>query len=334
MRINSKQLIKNGDSKHELPIITGIKGKKIVFDTKYQPRNDVSLINNDVYDALLQLPDDSIDLVVTSPPYNIIKPYEQKLEFKEYIDWQTSIIKELVRITKSNGSVCWQVGNYIKDKEVFPLDIYFYDIFTKLGLKLRNRIIWHFSHGLHGKNRFSGRYETILWFTLSDEYTFNLPYEVRIDQKYPGKRSYKGPNKGKISGNILGKNPSDLWNTFRAEWEEEVWEIPNVKSHHPEKTIHSSQYPIELVERLILALTNEGDTILDPYVGVGTSLVASAYWDRKGIGIDKEKAYMDIAYERVVSALEGNLKRRPLGKPIYKPSGNEKVAQRPPEWDK
>jgi len=269
--------------------------------------------------------------VVTSPPYNIGKAYEERVEFREYLDWQKKVVEECVRILKPEGSVCWEVGNYVEEGEVFPLDVFFYGIFKGLGLKLRNRIIWHFGHGLHARKRFSGRYEVILWFTKSDHYVFNLD-AVRVPQKYPGKRAYKGPNKGKPSGHPLGKNPSDVWEIVLQDWEKEVWEIPNVKCNHPEKTIHPSQFPIELVERLVLALTNEGDMVFDPFVGVGSSIIAAILHGRRGVGVDKEKEYTDIAYKRILDALEGKLKRRPLGRPLYQPTGREKVSRVPPEW--
>jgi len=334
MRQNHKQLVHNGHSKYNLPIDTIINDKKIVYGTKYEENYDALLVNSDILDFL---DDDNslkdISLVTTSPPYNLLKPYEQKLDFDDYIAWQKEVISKIIKRMKPDGSICWQVGNYVFGKEIFPLDIYFYNIFKKMGLKLRNRIIWHFGHGLHASNRFSGRYETILWFSLSDNYAFNLPYEVRVDQKYPGKRAFKGPRKTQVTSNILGKNPSDLWDSFRAEWDEGIWNIPNVKYQHAEKTIHTSQYPIELVERLILALTNEGsDLVFDPFMGVGTTQVASCFWNRKTVGVDKERAYTDIAFERIVAALNGNLKRRPLGMPIFQPPGNCKVAQIPPEW--
>lgn len=168
------------------------------------------------------------------------------------------------------------------------MDIYYYEIFSKLGLKLRNRIVWHFGHGLHASSRFSGRYETILWFTKSDDYIFNLD-NVRVPSKYPGKLHYKGPNKGKPSGNPLGKNPSDVWEILKQDWDSCFWEIPNVKSNHPEKTDHPCQFPIELVERCVLALTNEESWILDPFGGVGTTVIASLKNNRRCVSVDKEK---------------------------------------------
>ncbi len=198
-------------------------------------------------------------------------------------------------------------------------------------MKLRNRIIWRFGHGLHASNRFSGRYETILWFTKSDNYIFNLD-DVRIPSKYPGKRHFKGPKKGELSGNPKGKNPSDVWDALIRDWEAEIWEIPNVKSNHPEKTVHPCQYPIELVERCILALTNNGSRILDPYVGVGSAVIAALKNNRNAVGIDKERKYIEIAIERIEKLNNGTLKIRPINRPIHKPSENNKIAKYPEDW--
>lgn len=231
----------------------------------------------------------------------------------------------------NNGSICWQVGNYVNKGEVFPLDIYYYQIFKKLGLKLRNRIIWHFGHGLHAQHRFSGRYETILWFTKSDNYIFNLD-DVRVPSKYPGKRHFKGPKKGQLSGNPRGKNPSDIWEIVVKDWKNELWNIPNVKSNHPEKTSHPCQYPIELVERCILALTNRNSWVLDPFSGVGSAIIAAIKNERNAIGIDKETEYCKIAEKRIEDLIDGKLKFRPINKVIHKPTKRDKIAQIPKEW--
>jgi DNA modification methylase len=225
------------------------------------------------------------------------------------------------------------VGNYLKDKEIFPLDFFFYDLFRQFGLRLRNRIIWHYGFGLHSKARFSGRYEVILWFTKGDDYTFNLD-GVRVRQKYPGKRAYKGIRNGQPTSNPRGMNPTDIWRILRRDWNEGVWDIPNVKANHPEKTAHPSQFPIELAERLVLALTNPGEVVLDPFVGVGSSIIAAILHGRKGLGVDKEKYYTTIAFNRIVQTLNGTLRKRQLGKPVMQPKGTERVATIPPEWKK
>jgi len=291
----------------------------------------IVLHSGDSYDFLKGLPSDIATLIISSPPYNIGKEYEIKTSIESYLKQQEPVIGELVRILRNDGSLCWQVGNFVENSEVFPLDIFYYDTFKSKGLKLRNRIIWHFGHGLHASKRFSGRYETILWFTKSDKYIFNLD-SVRVPAKYPGKTHFKGPNKGKPSGNPLGKNPSDVWEFISEEWEKQIWEIPNVKANHPEKTIHPCQFPIELVERCVLALTKDGDWMLDPYCGVGSALIAGLRHNRKVIGCDKEARYIQIAKGRISDYFSGTLRVRPLGTPIYVATGKEKVSQIPVEW--
>jgi len=156
---------------------------------------------------LTDVPAAAIQLIVTSPPYNIGKEYEKRLKLSHYIEQQARVIEECVRVLSPQGSICWEVGNYVEDGAIIPLDTVLYPIFRDLGLRMRNRIIWHFEHGLHCSRRFSGRYETICWFTKSDDYVFNLD-EVRVPQKYPGKKYFKGPKAGQYSCNPLGKNPA------------------------------------------------------------------------------------------------------------------------------
>ena len=299
----------------------------------YDKDNTVTLHHGDAHAFLQTIPDSDISLIVTSPPYNIGKIYERKQGITAYLEEQERVIHELVRVLDDKGSICWQTGNYVDNGEVFPLDMFYYPIFKKYGLKLRNRIIWRFDHGLHASKRFSGRYETILWFTKSDTYTFNLD-PVRVPSKYPGKLHFKGAKRGQPSGNPLGKNPSDVWKFLREEWESCDWDIPNVKSNHIEKTIHPCQFPVELVERCVLALTNEEDRVLDPYSGVSSTLLAALIHDRRAVGVEKEEEYIRISKERIEQLAQGTLKTRPLGQPVHVPSGREKVAQVPLEWQK
>lgn len=300
--------------------------------SKYNANEKVMVVTDEVLKILKKVEDEKFKLIITSPPYNIGKEYENKKALELYLKEQTEIIKELVRVLDPNGSICWQVGNFIDKGEVFPLDIYFYPIFKNLGLKLRNRIIWRFGHGLHAKNRFSGRYETILWFTKSDTYVFNLD-DVRVPSKYPGKRYYKGDKRGQLSGNPKGKNPSDIWDIIVNDWDQLVWDIPNVKSNHTEKTIHPCQFPVELVERCILALTNEGDYVLDPFGGVGSTAIASIKNNRNVLCVDREKEYTKIARENIKKFLEGTFKTREIGTQIHVPSPSDKVAKYPKEWE-
>lgn len=265
---------------------------------------------------------ESVDLLVTSPPYFIGKEYDQSTHVADFKEIILRLLPDLKRVLKPSGSICWQVGNHVCKDGIVPLD---YIVASVMGqseeFQLRNRIIWTFSHGNHARRRFSGRYETILWYTKGNDYFFDLD-AVRVPQKYPGKRHYKGPNKGEFSGNPLGKNPGDYWE-FGA-----VWNIPNVKANHVEKTEHPCQFPIELVRRLVLALCPEGGTVLDLFAGSGTTAVAALLDGRNFLGCDIADKYLAIAKSRLDELARGTLKFRE-NVPIHVPSGKEMVAMVP-----
>lgn len=276
------------------------------------------LWEGDVEKLLKSLPSGiTFDLAVTSPPYNLGKVYEKRRALEEYLAWQERIIDLIVPRIRQNGSICWQVGNFIDNGQIVPLDIELAPIFKKHGLFLRNRIIWHFGHGLHNKRRFSGRYEVVLWYTKSDEYVFNLD-AVRVPAKYPGKRHFKGPKVGQLSSNPLGKNPED------------VWDIPNVKSNHIEKTDHPCQFPVGLIQRLVLALTNTDGLVFDPFAGVGSAGVAAALHQRRFWGAELDPAYVKAARQRIDDAIAGNARFRPHDKPLYDHT-KSKLSLRPDE---
>ena len=274
----------------------------------YDPNSKAFLFHGDRLDMLAKLPKESARLVVTSPPYNIGKSYESKTSFQNYILAQEQTIQACMRVLAPDGSICWQTGNcIIGQSEILPLHIPIHGICDRFGLKCRNLVIWPFSHGLHCKKRLSGRYETILWFTKSEDYVFNLD-PIRVPQKYPQKRYFRGPKKGQLSCNPLGKNPGDWWDG-----------IPNVKHNHVEKTKHPCQFPVELVERLVLSLTNENDLVVDPYCGVASSGVSSIMHGRRFAGSDTVLDYLEQGQERIEKALRGELKTRKMGTPIFDP---------------
>jgi len=282
---------------------------------KFSKSEQVVLFHGDCLELLKEIPDKSLQLVITSPPYNIGKPYETRLKLDDYVNQQASIIAECVRALSDRGSICWQVGNYVDNGSIVPLDTVLYPVFNNLGLKMRNRIIWHFEHGLHCKRRFSGRYETIIWFTKTDDYVFNLD-AIRVPQKYPGKKHFKGPRAGEYSSNPLGKNPGDMW------------VVPNVKSNHVEKTVHPCQFPVELIERFVLSMTNEEDWVFDPFLGVGTTIIAAIRHRRRGAGAEIVREYVDIAEDRIQREFQGTLRTRPMTRPVYDPvkAGNKLTA--------
>jgi len=274
--------------------------------SRFKPNAQAVVFEGDCREMLQDIPSGAIQLVVTSPPYNLGKEYENRLRLDDYLTQQREVISECVRVLSNGGSICWEVGNYVDDGAIIPLDSLLYPIFADLGLKMRNRIVWHFEHGLHCSRRLSGRYETIMWFTKGEDYTFDLD-PIRVPQKYPGKKYFKGPKAGQYSCNPRGKNPGD------------VWTIPNVKSNHVEKTGHPCQFPVELIERLVLALTREGDWVLDPFLGTGTSIIAALRRQRRGIGAELVHKYVEMARSRINQAVDGELPVRPMDRPVFDP---------------
>lgn len=285
---------------------------------KFRKNVKCVLYNGNALNILNKIPDDYIDLVITSPPYCMGKKYDKSNKVEYFIEMHKKIFPEIIRVVRNRGSICWQVGYYINKNNIIPLDYLILDILKDYkDIFLKNRIIWHYGHGLHSSTRFSGRHEIILWFTKNkDKYVFNLD-SVRIPQKYPGKKYYKGDKKGKFSGNPLGKNPSD------------IWEIPNVNANHVEKTEHPCQFPVALAQRLILSLSNKNDYVLDPFMGSGSAAVAALLEERKFIGSDNNRKYWKIATNRCRDVLEGKAKYRPYDKPILQPSLNMAVAKKP-----
>lgn len=294
---------------------------------RYRDTNSITLYHGNCSKLLKSISSESVDLVVTSPPYCMGKAYEDPHnDIDTFKQLHSEIFDDLYRIVKVGGSICWQVGYHVSDTCVVPLDYIVYQIFTDLSCKfkepliLRNRIIWTFGHGLNSTTRFSGRHEMILWFTKGEEIHFNLN-DVRVPQKYPGKKAYRGINKGKLSGNPFGKNPSD------------VWEIPNVKAKHVEKTIHPCQFPVAIPQRLIRALTSEGDLVIDPFMGSGTTGVSAVLEDRRFAGAEIQKEYFDVSVHRISDALNGNAKIRE-DVPVTEPNPNMSVAKLPDEFRK
>lgn len=264
-----------------------------------------------------KIPDNSISLTIASPPYCMGKTYERTRSLKDFIKTQNEVLPEVARITQDGGSICWEIGSHVQNGSSYPLDYVVFSILNSLeGITLRNRIIWTFGHGWHSRNRFSGRYETVMWFTKGDEYVFNLD-AVRVPQKYPGKRKFNGPNKGEYSGNPNGKNPGD------------VWEIPNVKAKHVEKLQHPCQFPVGLADRLVRALSPEGGIVFDPYMGTASTGVAAILNRRRFLGAEIRKSYINLTTRRLALAYDGSVPHRPVDQPIFTPNATLAVARRP-----
>ena len=213
------------------------KPKKTASSTSFLNK----IVQADCLSLAKKIPDESVGLVVSSPPYNIGKEYEERTNLDHYLANQAAILSECARMLKNGGSIFWQIGSYVEKDRHIPLDIKIFPILENLGLRPNNRIIWVRQHGLHARNKFSHRHETILWFSKGAP-VFNLD-PIRVPQKYQNKKSHRGDNKGELSCNPLGKNPGD------------VWAFQNVKHNHEEQTVHPCQFPEDLISRIVYHMT-------------------------------------------------------------------------------
>jgi adenine-specific DNA-methyltransferase len=300
--------------------------RRVTVRENWRSNNHFTLVRGNCAELLKKLPQRSVDLVLTSPPYCIGKSYEKETNAKDFAPNLKKILPDLIRVLRVGGSICWQVGYHVDDRTVTPLDVLIYNMMAEYPvMRLRNRIIWMFGHGLHSEDRFSGRHEMILWFTKGKRYRFNLD-AVRVLQKYPGKRHYKGSKYGKLSGNPKGKNPADVWDNG------DIWDIPNVKANHVEKTAHPCQFPVSLARRIIAATTKKGALVLDPFAGAGTTGVAAALLDRRFVGTEINRKYHQIALHRISQALTDKLLYRPDWARVYQPKADTPLTAIPKNW--
>ncbi|MFX1284113.1 MAG: DNA-methyltransferase [Promethearchaeota archaeon] len=253
------------------------------------------IYNEDFLKFSKKIPEKYVDLIITSPPYNIGKEYEKRYPLDDYLKWSKYVLNECKRILKNTGSIFYQVGTYVGNKGAhYPWDIMLFPIFIDLGFIPRNRIVWIRQHGTHAKYKFSNRHETVLWFTKAETYKFHLD-EIRVPQIYPKKKNYrKCKDYGKFTSDPRGKNPGDVW-AFR-----------NVKHNHEEQTEHPCQFPEDFVARIILSTTDPNDIVLDPFIGSGTTAIVARDFNRRFIGCEIVKKYVDIANHRLKGVPDEN----------------------------
>lgn len=247
-------------------------------------------------EIMSEVPDESVDLIVTSPPYNIdiqygnktekgkvtaskAVKYSDKMEESEYRELLRSVFDECKRVLKKDGSIWINIKNRYSNGEIitpFWIQEYFSDY------NLKNLIVWNFDWGGSTDKRFAPRYEFIFWFTKDkNDYTFNLS-----DVSIPAVNYRPDRYKSQL------KNPSD------------VWKIPMVSGNFIERTGHPAQYPEKLIERIVLAGTNKGDVVLDPFMGSGTTAVVAKKLGRKYIGYEIVPEYIEMSNTRLSHVVE------------------------------
>lgn len=239
---------------------------------------ELSLICGDAIEQMKKIETASVDLIVTDPPYNLSKDYgytKDNLEFDEYLAFTREWLKEAVRILKSDGTIYVFMGmRYIS---------YLFSILEQeFELHFNSWITWYYTQGIGKTKGFSPRHDDILMFTKQkSKFTFNLD-DIRVPQKF-----YRTIN------NMRGANPGN------------VWEFSHMHYCNKNRKKHPTQKPEGIYERMILASSNEGDLVLDPFVGSGTMLRVCQQINRKGIGIDINQEYIEMASERLKEPFTG-----------------------------
>lgn len=246
------------------------------------------LYNCDCMEAMSKLPPETFNLVVTSPPYNIGKEYEERMSKQEYLDWTRDWVSLVKKLLRPDGTFWFNIGFYkaSKGKQYIPWEYHIYPLIQEISdLQLVQQIIWHYGAGVNCKLRFSPRKETWLFLVRDlDNYTFNLD-DIRVPHKYPNQKK-----NGKIKVNPNGKNPGDVW---------KIKKVTSGKNRaSPERTDHPAQFPREVIDRIIQVSSNKGDLVLDPFIGSGTVAVSALKFGRLSVGFEVEQDYCDIAVKR------------------------------------
>jgi len=231
----------------------------------------------DVIDGLKSLPNESVDLIITDPPYNLSKNYEassDNLEFEEYINFSKLWLNESYRVLKPTGTIYVFMG--------MQFISYIYTILDReLKMNFNSWITWFYTQGIGKTKGFSPRHDDILMFTKSKKFTFNLD-DIRVPQKY-----YRSVN------NMRGANPGN------------VWEFSHVHYCSANRQSHPTQKPEGLIERMVLASSNKGDTVLDPFVGSGTTARVCQQLGRNIIGFDNNIKYIESSNDRLSLPFNG-----------------------------
>jgi site-specific DNA-methyltransferase (adenine-specific) len=238
---------------------------------------DAEVKCGDAIDLLSALEDESVDLIIADPPYNLGKSYgntNDEMSFDDYLHFTRRWLFECRRALRKSGSIYVFMG--------FRYISYLYDIMEKeLDLNFNSWIVWHYTQGMGKTKGFSPRHDDILFFTASDDFTFNLD-DVRVPQKYYRQRN-----------NMRGANPGD------------VWTFSHVHYSNPNRQAHPTQKPEGLIERMVLASSNPGDLVLDPFSGSGTTLRVCDQLGRASLGFEINRDYVEMTRRRLAEPFRG-----------------------------
>jgi site-specific DNA-methyltransferase (adenine-specific) len=260
------------------------------------------IYQGDSIDLLKKLDPDSIDLVITSPPYSTLKTYidNNGINSNDYVDWFIPYCKEIERVIKPTGSFILNINDKVENGFRHP---YVFDLISQLhkktGLKMFERLFWNKMKGLSNRSRFGDRVEFIFWFAKEKGFYFNIdemrtPYSEKSIQrmKKPLKKRFARTEENQKSNeykdwkpNPLGALPTTLVNISS--------ESKRIADNHV------AVYPLELVNYFIKGSTKPGDVVLDPFMGTGTTGLSATSLGRNYIGFEMQQDYIDIANSRI-----------------------------------
>jgi site-specific DNA-methyltransferase (adenine-specific) len=251
------------------------------------------IINMDLYDATDLLPSNFVDLMFIDPPYNLTKKFNSRLfkemDLNEYEDWMDSWLRKIVRVLKKKSSI-YICGDWRSSSSIFKIGSKYFQV--------RNRISWEREKGRGAKSNWKNCTEDIWFFTNSSEYTFNVD-DVKQRRKViaPYKDEERKPKGWRIekSGNFRDTSPSNNWTDISIPF----WSMP-------ENTEHPTQKPEKLLAKIILASSDQGDVIFDPFLGSGTTAVVAKKLKRKFVGIEVDEYYACLAQKRIELAKSNN----------------------------
>ena len=277
--------------------------------------NDYRVINGDCITNLgSDYADESVDLIATSPPYRAEKSYEDWESLAEYESFAREWMKEAARILTPTGTLMLNIGyTKVGRNETLPLTYLYHQIAQECGLKLVQEIVWRYYAGMAYVNRYTHRSERILWLTKDpDNCTFNLD-DVRLKQWRSFDEGYT-PSFDELKAKRLnpnGKNPTDIWeinhtNHNKASERRGQEKVDGLMQFdfdslavEPAKTIaHPAVFPEELLERIIKGHSNEGDLVLDPFLGTGTTMKVAHRLNRRCVGYEINRDYISIIKDR------------------------------------
>jgi adenine-specific DNA-methyltransferase len=254
-------------------------------------RESLAIYQMDCLEAMRLLPENLVDLTITSPPYNIGKEYEELAQLEHYLEWCETWISEIHRITSENGTFWLNLGYLQVEEKGLAVPIP-YLLWDRTPFYFLQEVVWNYAAGVACKKRFSPRNEKLLWYVKDNKsYTFNLDAVRDPNVKYPNQKK-----NGKLKCNPLGKNPTDVW---------QITKVTSGKNRaSPERTPHPAQFPLSLVERMLKTSSNLGDIVLDPFMGSGSTAECAFRNGRFVIGFELKNEYISFAQQRIEQYVE------------------------------